>query len=316
MPDWILHIGAADALARPRARFDPRWLFLGAVLPDAIPRVAAMALHVFPPLRPFNTLPVGLWLGMLHTPVSVALLATALIGVAADRRAAAVGLAVGAALHFAMDLLQRTWGGGTSLLYPVELQPISLQALWYDSTPVHAAVGVVAVYLLLALRRMPVRRDFPFAWSRRRANLAAGALATALLLPGLCLPRAVEQNLGNAQLARAPQAFEGRAVQLAVTVVQRAEGDVVYVDEADTLFAVDWRGRPPVTAGTFVSLQGVFERQRIVPSEVFVHDYRFKMLASLGGLVVLVLVWLPSLRPTSRSSADPARAADPSRSCR
>ena len=298
MPDWIIHIGAAHALGRPLARWDPRWLFLGAVLPDAIPRVFSMTVHMVRPLNELMNMWVGLHVGFFHTPVSVVLLAAALVVLAADRVAAARGLAFGAGLHFVLDLLQKSWGGGTSVLYPFDLRPWSLQVVWYDSSLPHLLVGGFLVYLVVLCWRSSWPRDAVFApWSRARGLVSGALIAVYLAMPALCLDRAVALNLGNSRMALEPAEFEGRTIQVAVAVVDHVEGDDIVIERADELFPVTWAERSPLAAADFVSIRGVFRGGRIEPTEVFVHDYRFKMFASLGGLVVLLLVWAPSLRP-------------------
>jgi hypothetical protein len=297
MPDWIIHIGAAHALGRPFGRWDPRWLFLGAVLPDAVPRVFSQVLHLVPALDSLSTVWVGLHVGFLHTPASVALAAAALAVMAADRAAAALGLAFGSALHFALDVLQKSWGGGTALLFPVDLRPISLQVVWYDSAVPHALVIAFGLYLLVVWRRSswPVAPAFArCTWPRALA--AAGLALAYLLAPLACLDRAVAENVGNSKMMLEPAAFAGHRVELPVVEVEGVDGDDVLIEWDDVPYPISWRGRPAVEPGDFISLRGAFTGSRIEPAEVFVHDYGFKTLASLLGLAMLVAVWAPSRR--------------------
>ncbi len=300
MPDWILHIAAARLAARPRRVWDPRWLFLGAVLPDALPRCFSMAMHYAPPLRELSSVWLGLYVAFLHTPVSVALLVVALVAIAADRRAALCGLLVGAATHFLLDLLQCSWGGGTSLLYPVDLTPFSWQVGWYDSGPTYAALGLATVYLVLLAVRGGWPVDRALAFSPPRLAAAGIAAVACLVLPLATLQRAADMDLGNAQLGLAPERLVGRALAIAVTPVLRAEDGGFVIDRADREFLVQ-AGEVGVEAGDFVSLRGTFDGEVITASEVFVHRYGVKVVASLLGAVFLILVWWPGLRSQWRA---------------
>jgi hypothetical protein len=309
MPDWIIHMGAAHALSRPVARFDPRWLFLGAVLPDAIPRIAGGMFSLLPPLRPLATADAQLYFALLHTPFTVAALIAALVPFARAPRGAAAALACGAAWHFLLDLLQKTYGGGSSLLYPFDLRPFSLQVAWYENPVTFAAVPCFAVYLLwLLARRAPPPPPALRGWSRRRAALSAAALAVALGTPVLCLGRAQEIDLVGSRLAADPAAFEGREVGLPVVAVRDTDAEHVYIDVVNAVFRVPRAALPGVEKGAHLSLRGVLRGGEIEPAEFWVHSYAYKSLVSIAGLLLLAWSWRQGARGRARAAATAAPA--------
>ena len=148
MPDWLVHMGLTHAAGGPLRRADLRWLLLGAVSPDVVPRVAGSALATIDLLEPLRSPTVGLYLSFLHTPFTVALLLVALAAFARDRVTAVRGLVFGAVLHFLLDLAQRNLGGGLSILYPFDLRPFSFQLVWYENPVTYALAPGLGLYLL------------------------------------------------------------------------------------------------------------------------------------------------------------------------
>lgn len=283
-------------MARPFDRWEPRWLLLGAVLPDVVPRLVAAAMDEVPPLQRYGTLEFGVYLGLLHTPFCVAFLVGALAAVARRPGAAAAGLGFGAGLHFVLDVMQHYWGSGTCLWFPFAFQQVTWSVAWYDSPPVYALVGLSAVYMVWSLWRGRMPRDWPFAASGRRAMLLVAGLSVFALTPLVCLERAIAANVGSSRFARHPEDYEGRQIAIAVATVDTASQGLVMIDKADHKFAVDWSGREPVRTGARISVRGLWRDARLWPDGVFIHDYRIKKAASLIGLVMLLCVWWPSLR--------------------
>ena len=59
MPDWVIHMAGTHAMARPLGRWDWRWVMLGAVFPDAIPRVIGTLVHKIDALEPADVNAAG-----------------------------------------------------------------------------------------------------------------------------------------------------------------------------------------------------------------------------------------------------------------
>lgn len=307
MPDWLIHMGATYTLGRPMRGWDLRWLLLGAILPDLLPRVAGSAIATMDWLEPLREPSVALYLSFLHTPFSVLLLIAATTVFAADQREALRGLLFGAILHIALDLVQRTLGGGVSLLYPLDLQTFSLQIAWYENPVTYALAPTFGVGLLvLAVRQRASRRGPAFARCRRLDLFNAGMmLAVVFAMPLFYLERAVEQNLNATGVAAHPEEFEGREVALPVALVAAVGPDDVQLEANHALFSVPRSSLPTVEVDDRVSVRGIYRVGEIEPTDTFVHDYDFKRAVSIAGLLLLILFWCPAswLRrwPKSRS---------------
>jgi len=297
-------MGATHLGARALGRFDLRWLMLGAILPDAIPRVAGMAVAVIPTLSSFATLRFSVCAAMMHTPFSVALLVGALMILAANRTAARNGLIVGAAWHFALDALQKSFGCGSMLLYPLGLKPYTLNVAWYENPVTYALLVGFAIYLAaLWWRRRPFARDWPFRrFTAKRLLAVAGLLAVYFGLPVLTVDRAVAEAVENSQFALDPEKFAGEKVTICVAQVTAVADDRFSVEFDDTEYEVLWPGEPAVSDSVYVSVAGTYSGGVVDSDIVFVHSYRLKSAVSLLGALLLVLLWGPSLI-SARSTA-------------
>ncbi len=127
MADLVTHLAAGvlvkaiAGLRRPGGRRDLPAFLLGCVLPDAISRVPTIGMTAL--LHGGLPIPEPLIYGfyVLHMPLGL-LPATWLVASrfeAAQRPTIWANLLGGAALHLALDLLQRHWSAGYMLLYPL-----------------------------------------------------------------------------------------------------------------------------------------------------------------------------------------------------
>ena len=310
MPDWILHLGAADALLRHRRTLDLRWLWLGAVLPDVFPRVAAQALYVVPGGHEIRSVMLHVYLSFLHTPFSVALMIVALVAVARGRGMAAFGLAFGAVTHFVLDGMQRSYGGGSSLLYPFDVALYSWPVCWYENPGTYVAVPALGAYLVwMLVRGRPLRRDPPFrGLSAGVGGVAGASLVLCFALPFAFFGTAVEHNLRHAAFALDPAKFEGEAIELTAVAVTAddpddpVDDDYLYVDAGPEPVPVLAALLPGVEPGDHVSVRGTYLHGELQPDVFFVHDYPYKRAVSQVGAVFLALLWWPSLRAQWRRS--------------
>ena len=295
MPDWLIHMGATHAVSGPLRRLDPRWLLLGAVLPDVVPRVAGSAIATMSWLEPLRNPTFGLYLSFLHTPFSVLLLLATLVVLARDRLDAARGLMFGAVLHFLLDLAQRTYGGGLSLLYPFDLRPFSFQLVWYENPATYFLAPAMGIYLLvLMVVRRGADREPVLRGRSLRGLLGAGlALVVTFATPVFCLERAVELNLNCTRLATNPELFENLEVAMPVALVAEVNEDWVQLESNDVRYAVPRSSLPDVEVKDRASVKGIYRDGKIEPIATFVHDYSFKRAVSIAGLLLLLTFWFP-----------------------
>lgn len=150
--DLVTHLSTG---VLPAALFAPRYLgpvALGTVMPDATGRVPQMAFVILDVPLP-NAI---LWaFDVMHQPVPQVLCASlvALAFAVEDRTRAWLGLLVGVALHFGLDVLQDHHGQGYFLLFPASLMRWELGWIGSEAT-VHVAPFVGLVTLGVVVGRL------------------------------------------------------------------------------------------------------------------------------------------------------------------
>ncbi len=161
MPDLFSHLcvthlarrGVEARRGRDLPEADAAVFYLGGCLPDLVSRApgvltsSSLAHHV---------------LAAMHQPVPVLLVAYVLTLVlpAARRRRYFAWLVAGAALHYALDILQRDLGdAGEFWLFPFSFKTLQLGLFWPDQ----AVVAIVPLLACIALvewrRRVSVSRS-------------------------------------------------------------------------------------------------------------------------------------------------------------
>jgi len=178
MADLLTHALSA-ALLRGRQRPDRilLWLVLGVILPDLASRAPVLAAELLQGYGlatwvPLFDLRFLISMNIAHTPVGIVLVAVLVAALlpcwlAQGRgRVEVAGLvALGGALHLAVDVLQRHLSPGYYMLYPVSVQTWELG--WFRSDgSVLALPALAALWLILSwkwLRRRPSPAPSPTA---------------------------------------------------------------------------------------------------------------------------------------------------------
>lgn len=161
--DLITHLASG---LLPAALFAPRWMApiaIGTVLPDATGRVPQMAFAI---LERSVGLPIPdpvLWgFDVLHQPIPQ-VICVSIVSLAFstdDRRTAWLGMLIGVALHFGLDVMQDHHGQGYHLCFPFHTERFELGWIGSEAT-VHIAPYVGALTLIAVVWRL---------WQRRRGG--------------------------------------------------------------------------------------------------------------------------------------------------
>lgn len=163
VPDLFTHLCATHLARRGVAArrgadlpaADAALFYLGGCLPDLVSRApgvlasAPWTLHV---------------LAAMHQPVPVLLVAyvLALLLPEARRRRYFAWLVAGAALHYALDILQRDLGdAGEFWLFPFSWKTLQLGLFWPDQAVVAIAPLLACIALVEWRRRARAVRDMP-----------------------------------------------------------------------------------------------------------------------------------------------------------
>ena len=301
MPNTLVHFAAQGAASHGLwRRLDPRWIYLGCLLPDVpwILRRAVVGLGL--PVDPFDL--------RLYTMAQASLAGTLLLGAAlaamsAAPRLVASVLGLNALLHLLIDATELKWGNGVHLLAPVSWRMTSFDLVPGES-PVYLALTVAGALLVAweIARRRPAALGFDL--RPARVALSACLLAAYFLAPLPVLGAIEASGSYSVRVLREVEARPGRAVSLDRTafLATPAGGSVRL-----------WTGERVRATGAVldhdatVSLEGGFLAPDVLRIDRLFEHRRDRDWPSYLAIVLLAVVWvrpsrwLPAPGPPNRS---------------
>ncbi len=300
MPNTLVHFAAQGAASHALwRRLDPRFVYLGCLLPD-VPWILRRAVVGFG--LPADTFDLRLYTMALASLAVTLLLAAAVAALtSAPRRVLAV-LAVNALLHLLLDATEVKFGNGVHLLAPLSWRMTSFGLIPGES-PIYFALSVGGALLVaweIARRHVTgVACDL-----RPRRLAAAAALIAAYLLAPLPFLGAIEASDSySVKTLREKDARPGRAVSLDRTAfLTTPAGGFVQLWTGERVRAT---GALPTHDAT-VSLHGTFLERDVLRVDRLVEHRHNRDWASYLGLLFLALVFLRSAAgPRVLPSASP-----------
>jgi hypothetical protein len=292
VPNTLVHFAAQGALSHALwRRLDPRFVYLGCLLPD-LPWILRRAVVGFG--LPVDGFDLRLYsMGLASLAITLLLAAAVATATAAPRRVFAV-LGLNALLHLLLDASEVKFGNGVHLLAPLSWRMTSFGWLPGESAVYLALTlgGALLVAWEIARSRAP---SVGFELRPKRLA-AAGALLAAYLLAPLPLLRAIEASDSySVRTLRERDARAGRGVSLDRTAF--------FATPAGGFVAL-WTGERVRATGSLpahdalVSLHGTFLEPDVLRVERLVEHRRNRDWPSYLGLLLLALVFLRgALRP-------------------
>ena len=204
MPNTLVHFAAQGAASRALwRRLDPRFLYLGCVLPD-LPWILRRAIVAFG--VPVDAFDLRLYtMGLASLAITLLLAAAVAVATTAPRRVFA-WLGLNALLHLLLDATEIKFGNGVHLLAPFSWRMTSFELLPGES-PVYLLLTIGGA--LLVLWDIARRRDGAVGWERRPRSWVCGRR------PRRGIPRRAAavplRDRGVRQLFGEDAAREGRA---------------------------------------------------------------------------------------------------------
>ena len=294
MPNTLVHFAAQGAASRALWRqLDPRFLYLGCVLPD-LPWILRRAVVAFG--FPVDAFDLRLYTMGLASLAITLLLAASIAAATTQPRRVFAWLGLNALLHLLLDATEIKFGNGVHLLAPVSWRMTRFELL----------PGESAVYLLLtvggallALWDIARRRDAAVGWARRPRSwaIAAGLAAAYLVAPLPFLPAIEASDSYSVKTLREKDARAGRRVSL---------DRVHFAASPAGGFLELWTGERVRATGSLpdhdatVSLHGTFLAPDVLRADELVEQRRNRDWASYVGLALLAVVLLRGIIPPMR----------------
>ena len=308
MPNTLVHFAAQGAVSHGLWRqIDPRWIYLGCLLPD-VPWILRRSVVAFAlPADPFD---LRLYTMAQASLAGTLLLCAALALLTATPRLVLAVLGANALLHLLLDATEIKFGNGIHLFAPFSWRMTS-----FDLVP-----GESGVYLLLAIAgalllgwEIARRRPATLGLDLRPSRLAAGGLLlAAYFLAPLPFLGAIEASDSySVKTLREVEARPGRRIGLDRTafVATTAGGRIrLWTGEA-----VRASGSLPPHDAT-VSLYGTFLAPDVLRVDGFVEHRQDRDWPTYLALALLGLLWARPLwglgpRPGSTAALSEGRPA-------
>jgi hypothetical protein len=294
VPNTLVHFAAQGAVSHALwRRLDPRFLYLGCLLPDLpwILRRVVVGLGV-----PADTFDLRLYTMAQASLAGTLLLCAALAVVTVAPRLVFAVLGVNAFLHLLLDATEAKWGNGVHLFAPLSWRMTHFDLLPGES-PAYLALAVAGALLVASEIARP--RGWLTGLDLRPARLVAGgALLLAYLLFPLPFLGAIEASDSySVKTLREVEARAGRTVGLDRTAfVATPAGGVIRLWTGESVRAA---GAVPDHDAT-VSLYGTFLAPEVLRVDRLFEHRQGRDWPSYLALVLLALVWArPVRRPAS-----------------
>lgn len=290
MPNTLVHFaaqgGASHALWR---RLDPRFVYLGCLLPD-LPWILRRAVVGFG--VPVDGFDLRLYsMGLASLAVTLLLAAAVAALTQAPGRVFAV-LGVNALFHLLLDATEIKFGNGVHLLAPLSWRMTSFE-LFAGESPLYLLLTIAGALLVaweIARRRPPM---VALALRPRRLAAAAALAAAYLVAPLPFLPAIYASDSYSVKTVRERDARPGRAVGLDRTPFHATPaGGLVELWSGERVRAT---GELP-SHDAIVSLNGTFLEPDVLRVERLVEHRQNRDWPSYLGLALLALVFLRRAR--------------------
>ncbi|HBE01217.1 MAG: hypothetical protein A2096_00305 [Spirochaetes bacterium GWF1_41_5] len=296
MPDWLTHICAAAPLAKAQKQDDPRYLFAGSIMPDVI-STAAYTLFDLGKLPAFCTFKfMHIYLHTFHSPFICLLLAGAASLFTEQPAKVFRMLMLGFLSHFILDFLQKSFYGGSVLLYPLVIRNFSSGLFWYDDKFFRFLLIFSVIIFLIFFKQVFSKRIFiklqmP---SVRHGIVIFFLLAAALLFPVLTWKQAEKNNLNSVKFISNPEAFINKKVALSYSSTVSTKPFII--QEGSAVFNLQAEKFSP-RLEQWVSVSGIYRQDTagnyyIDVNEIKTHNTVIKIFLSLAGALLLVFIWI------------------------
>jgi len=295
VPNTLVHFAAQGAASRGLWReLDPRWIYLGCLLPDLpwILRRLVVGLGL-----PADTFDLRLYTMAQASLAGTLLLCAALAAVTVAPRLVFLVLGTNTLLHLLLDATEVKFGNGVHLAAPFSWR-MTCFGLLPGESPVYLVLAVIGALLVTFEIARPRRASTGLDLRPARLAAAGGLLAAYVLAPLPFLGAIEASDSYSVKTLRDVDARPGRTVSLDRTAfLATPAGGFVQL----------WTGERVRAAGTVpshdatVSLYGTFLAPDVLRVDRLLEHRQDRDWPSYLALVLLALLWTGPLRRPARA---------------
>jgi hypothetical protein len=294
VPNTLVHFAVQGAASRGVWRaLDPRWIYLGCLLPDIpwILRRVVVGLGL-----PVDAFDLRLYTMAQASLAGTLLLCAALALVTAAPRLIFAVLGANALLHLLLDATELKFGNGVHLAAPFSWRMTSFELLPGES-PVYLVLAVAGALLVVWEIVRPRTASLGFALRPSRLAGAAALFAAYLVFPLPFLGAVEASGSYSVKTLREVDARPGRTVSLDRTAFLATPSGGLF--ELWTGERVRATGDVPGHDAT-VSLHGTFLAPDVLRVDRLFEHRQNRDWPSYVALLLLAVVWARPLWPASR----------------
>lgn len=292
LPNTLAHLGIQALATRAIVRLpDPKWIYLGCVIPD-LPWIVRRVAAAFVP--GIDLVALRLYVIAQSTLAVSLLLCGALALVSQAPRKIFAILSLNVLLHLLLDALQTKWGNGAHLFAPISWETLNLGLFWPESTATvvltASGLGIIGwSYWRGVESPVGLCGDRP-----PRLMFAAALLSAYAVLPWILLSGAEASDTHFLRTISSGSARAGREIAVdRADFVQDEKGGRLRLYSGEEVSVI---GRVPLESAV-VSVRGRFRDSRtLVIQEFHVHAARLRNLGSYIGLALVAIAWLLPVR--------------------
>ena len=290
MPNTIAHLGLNALFTKAFFKnVDVKWIYVGAFLPD-VPFILKRAiLFLYPSV---NVLDLRLFAIVQASLFFSLILAFACSRFSNRSRHVFIVLSFGVLLHLLLDACQIKWGNGPNFFAPFDWTITNFGFFWPEQLPSHLLTAFGGLFVIYAFT-MPIGGQAQDLVIPKKRCLVAFwiALTIYVMLPFAFMSSVEKAGGGDVQLIRMEDRT-GRFMEMDRAPFKHS-GDLTTVQ---------------LYAGQFITLAGITEvlpnegkisiRGTFVAHDVFqaddyhLNDARFREIASIVGLSILLIYWM------------------------
>lgn len=294
MPNTLVHFAVQGAASRGLwQRLDPRWIYLGCLLPD-VPWILRRAVVGFG--VPVDAFDLRLYTMGQASLVGTLLLCAALaLATAAPRLVLAV-LGTNALLHLLLDATELKFGNGVHLMAPFSWRMTSFDLLPGES-PVYLVLAVAGALLVVWELTRPRNAIVGFVSTPSRLVASAALFAAYLVFPLPFLSPIEASGSYSVKTLREVEARPGRTVSVDRTAfLATPAGGFVELWTGERVRAT---GDVPAHDAT-VSVEGTFLALDVLRIDRLFEHRQDRDWPSYVALLLLAVLWVRPLWPPRR----------------
>jgi hypothetical protein len=285
LPNTLVHFAVQGSASRAvLRRLDPRWIYLGCLLPD-VPWILRRAVVGFG--WPVDPVDLRLYTMAQASLAGTLLLAAALAVLTRAPRLVFATLGVNALLHLLLDATEVKWGNGVHLLAPFSWRMTSFSLVSGESPVLPALALVGGLLVAWEILRRPPLPAVPFDLRLSRLAAAVFLLAAYLVAPVPFFAAILASDSYSVKTLREVENRPRREVWFDRTAF-RATPPSLEIWTGETIRVV---GEVP-DHDARVSLRGTFLEPKLLRVDQLAEHHTGRDWPSYAALALLGLLWI------------------------